>query len=186
MAPQPNHLSYPSFITSFIKIGFQAFGGSATTASLMEQFIGDRLSKQQIHAAYAYALILPGASQVAIVSNVGYRLKGRWGALVATICYLLPSLSLITAFAVVYFGFTGGTHTTTHLSGVLAALAGIMLSNSQRVGKSNATSSWMWVPVLCAFVASFLLHINATLILLCSGTAAMSLYLLAKRPHIWR
>ncbi len=184
MTPPPNYLSYSSFIASLIKIGFQAFGGSATTAALMEQFIGDRLSKQQIHAAYAYALILPGASQVAIVSNVGYRLKGRWGAVVATICYLLPSLSLITAFAAVYFGFTSGTHVTTHLSGVLAALAGIMLSNSQRVGKSNATSRWMWGPVVCAFGASFLLHINATLILLCTGTAAMSIYLLVNKSSI--
>src|SRR5882724_745828 len=113
-------VSWKEITSVCVRIGARSFGGWSTTVLMLEkELVGERnvLTKEQLHGAVAYAQVLPGATQVAIVSNVGYKLRGIPGAFVATACYLLPALSLITMFAFLYFHFAYGSNVMAHMDG---------------------------------------------------------------------
>jgi chromate transporter len=142
-----HNLNWGYIARVFVKTGMYSFGGWATTALLLEkelQIDCKVITAKQLNGAVAYAQILPGATQVAIVSNVGYRLRGIPGALVATTCYLLPALTLITLFAFLYFQFAAGSGIMSHMGGLIAALGGVILANAYNIGKRHATNHWLW------------------------------------------
>jgi chromate transporter len=162
----------------FAKIGATSFGGWSTTSLLLEKELVDRrkiLTQNQLKGGVAYAQILPGATQVSIVSSAGYHLGGFSGALVATVSYLLPAISLITAFAFIYFHFAhDSSKLLEHLDGLVAALSGIILANAYKIGSKHITTQpWLWVCVALAFVASLWFGVNALLIILSFGIGGL-------------
>lgn len=160
----------------FLKTGAYSFGGWTTTALLLEKELVVRrkvITKDQFQCALAYAQILPGATQVAIVSHVGYKLRGISGAFLTTTCYLLPALSLITVFAVAYFHFMQGSQFSSHLGGLIAALGGVIFANAYQIGKHHVTHWVMWAFIFAAFAAKLWFEINVVLILLLFGAAGL-------------
>jgi chromate transporter len=99
---QSSKISAIELALIFLKTGAFAFGGWSTTIVLIEKHLGAMtpdVASIDIKGAASYAQILPGATQVAIVSNVGYQLQGIKGAFVATISYLTPAITLMVLFA---------------------------------------------------------------------------------------
>jgi chromate transport protein ChrA len=153
-AVERRQLSYAEIFSRFFSIGCQAFGGWSTTALLLEKhFVHEHKAITETHlkGAVTYAQILPGATQIALVANVGYRLGGQLSALVAAVAYLIPATVLMTTFAAVYFHYARGHNLAPHLDGLVAGLAGIILANAYRIGKKYATTAWLWTAVLLAF-----------------------------------
>ena len=163
----------------FVKTGASSFGGWSTTSLLLEKELVDKrnvLTPSQLKGGVAYAQILPGATQVSIVSNVGYRLRGLKGAFVATISYLLPAIGLITIFAVIYFHFAhDGSKLVEHLDGLVAALSGVILANAYKIGSKHTTKTWMWLLVGMVFAVKLWLGINALLIVIVFGLGGLVL-----------
>jgi chromate transporter len=170
-------ISYRQMVQIFLRTGSLSFGGWSTTALLLEKELVNKrkiLSAQQLKAATAYAQILPGATQVAIISNVGYQLRGIKGSLVATVSYLLPAVSLIMVFAVLYFHYASGVNITKYLDGLTAALGGVILANSYRIGSKHVNHPALWALVGLAFVAQYWLHVNALIIIVVFGLAGLT------------
>lgn len=163
----------------FVKTGASAFGGWSTTALLLERELVDArklLDTHDIKGATTYAQILPGATQVSIVANVGYRLRGWRGAVMATVAYLLPSMGLITLFAALYFGVVhDASNLLAYMDGLIAALAGVILANAYKIGSKHTTKLWLWLLVLLAFAAKLWLGMNALLILVIFGAVGLLL-----------
>jgi chromate transporter len=163
----------------FLRTGATSFGGWATTSLLLEKELVTKrklLTEHQIKGAATYAQILPGATQVAIVSNVGYQLRGFFGALTATVFYLLPAISLITLFAMLYFQFaTDSSRLDEHLDGLVAALSGIILANAYKIGGKHVSKGWLWVLVGVAFLANAWLDVNALVIIIGFGVTGLIL-----------
>jgi chromate transporter len=160
----------------FLRVGARSFGGWSTTSLLLEkELVTQRkvISKAQLHGAVAYAQILPGATQVAIVSNTGYKLRGVPGAFLATACYSLPALSLITLFAVLYFHYAQGPQFVNHLGGLIAALGGVIFANAYNIGKRHVTHPALWLFVAAAFVARLIFGVNAVLVIIGFGAVGL-------------
>lgn len=160
----------------FFRVGARSFGGWSTTALLLEkELVTQRkaITKVQLHGAVAYAQILPGATQVAIVSNAGYKLRGIPGAFLATACYLLPALSLLTIFAALYFRYAQGSQFVNHLGGLIAALGGVIFANAYNIGKRHVTHPALWLFVASAFIARLFLGINAVFIIVGLGAIGL-------------
>lgn len=161
----------------FLKIGATAFGGWSTTAVLLEKETAKLSPQPQLRGAIAYAQLLPGATQVAIVANVGYQLRGFAGALLATTSYLLPAMSLITVFAGIYFTYVHNlTNLGSRLDGLVAALAGIILANAYKIGEKHATHSFLWFCGILACTVRLWLHINPIFILMFFGVCGLAYY----------
>lgn len=179
MKTQTQHkLSLAEIARMFMKIGATAFGGWSTTAVMLEkELVTERgiLKEKQLHGAVAYAQILPGGTQVCITSNVGYRLHGFRGAFVATVSFLVPGISMIALFAVVYFKVAQqNAHLTDHLGGLVAALSGLILANAIHIGSKHAKSAPLWSAIIIAFAAKVFLHINVLAIMLAFGIIGLA------------
>jgi len=172
-------VNYVELIGVFAKTGASAFGGWSTTALLLEKELVENrklLEPHDIKGATTYAQILPGATQVSIVANVGYRLHGFVGACMATATYLLPSIGLITLFAIAYFHFADNTsNLMVHMDGLVAVLAGVILANAYKIGSKHTTKAWLWMLIVLAFVLKLWLGVNALLIIVMFGLSGLIL-----------
>lgn len=179
-----NSIPYFRMFLIFLKTGAFSFGGWSTTVVLLEKELGNtapKVTSIDLKGAATYAQILPGATQVAIVSNVGYQLRGFSGALVATLSYLFPAISLMTAFAWIYFGYMHQSNVLTYFDGLIPALAGIILANAYRIGSKHVTHPMMWGVVIAACLSLLVLKIHALVIILTYGIVALLLSLYLKR-----
>ncbi len=164
-------------IQTFLKTGTISFGGWSTTAVLLEKELGSKTYRHNpvdLKVSITYGQILPGATQVAIVSNTGYQLKGFIGALLATVSYLLPAVSLVTLFAIIYFGYLQERNITDHMGGLIAALSGIILANACRIGRKHVTHPLLWALIAGVCLAQVFAHMNALLIILIFGAAGLA------------
>lgn len=171
-------------LKTFIRIGSQSFGGWSTTVVLIDKALDSHTFKPasvDLKAATAYAQILPGATQVALVSNVGYQIKGFRGALLATVSYLIPAVALIIVFAFVYFRFLHSSDILDYLGGLIAALCGIILANAYKIGSKHVTHPVMWLLVVAACLALLLLQIHALAIILTFGGAGLAIAIIQRR-----
>lgn len=176
--------TYGRIAILFLKIGARAFSGWPAAALIVEKDLVEKerlLTKKQYQGAFAYAHFIPGATQIAFISHVGYSLKGFFGATVATMCYLLPALSLMLLFAVVYFRYLQGMHFAAHIAGISAALSGILLANAYRIGKSGMSHTLLWLAVVAAFVMRLCLDINAAVIILAFGIGGVCISVMQTR-----
>lgn len=161
----------------FLKTGALSFGGWSTTVVLLEKEFGRTLPEAtsvDFKGAASYAQILPGATQIAIVSNVGYQLQGIKGALIATISYLLPAILLMTLFAWLYFGYLHQANILKYLDGLIPALAGIILANAYRIGDKHVTHPMMWGLIITACLLLLVFKIHALIIIMTYGVIALS------------
>jgi chromate transporter len=165
----------------FVRIGARAFGGWPTTTLLLEkEFVDKRgcLTQQQVYGAVAYAQILPGATQVAIVSNVGFRLRGVRGAVTATCFYLLPAVTLFVLFGWWYFRFGTGSY---HMESLVATLGGVILATAFKIGHRHADRTPLWGLAFVAFAARLWLHVNTVIIILLFGGVGLLTTFMAQR-----
>src|SRR3954471_24954910 len=94
-APFPSLLS---LFLDFLKIGATAFGGFMALISVVQHQIVDRrklLPQSEMLDGISLATVLPGPVAVNVVAYVGYRLRGRLGALICAAGVILPSFILI-------------------------------------------------------------------------------------------
>lgn len=174
---QSKEISPTKLALVFLKTGAFSFGGWSTTVVLLEKELGRALPEAtsvDLKGAASYAQILPGATQVAIVSNVGYQLQGIKGAVIATISYLFPAILLMTLFAWLYFGYLHQANILKYLDGLIPALAGIILANAYRIGNKHVTHPVMWGLVITACLLLLVLKIHALIIILGYGVIALS------------
>jgi chromate transporter len=170
-----NHATFTSYgyiARVFLKIGAQAFGGWPMVPLLVEKELvqkDHRLTKRQLEGAFATAYFIPGATQVAYISNVGYQLRGFTGATLATVCYLLPALVLMVLFAAIYFRYWQGAHFAGRMASLGAALGGVILASAYRIGKSHVSHPFLWVLVMGALGLKLWLGLNTVMIILVFG-----------------
>ena len=178
-------VSYGYMTRLFFRVGATAFGGWSTTALLLEKELvaTQHITKAHLHGAVAYAQVIPGATQVQIVSNIGYRLKGARGAVLAAACYVTPALMLFLAFSLLYFRYVPHGQIVSHLGGVAAALGGVLFANAYRVSKMHVTHPSMWLLVILAATLKLWLGFSPILIVLVFGLGALALSLWAVRKQ---
>ncbi len=142
------NLSLTQLCRIYFKIGSQAYGGWSTTYLLLEkEFASKRklLSKEQLRTAMAAGQALPGPAQVIVAAQAAYFLKGVKGSLLATIIYLVPSLTLTLLFCFIYFNYFAQSHIANYTIGIQAAVGGIIIGNAYKIARHNASSPMPWI-----------------------------------------
>ena len=144
------------FLT-FLKIGSLAFGGYMALISVIENVIVKKhnlISHNDMLDGVSLANLLPGPMAVNVVAFTGYKIKGRTGALVATIAVILPSFLLILGLSYVYFNYGEIINFTTVFQGFMPAVAAIVFSVAWRLGKKTIIGK---IEILIAITATLVL-----------------------------
>ena len=88
--------------SSFFKIGGLTFGGGLAMLPMLQREVIDKyrwVNEEQLLDIYAIGQCTPGIIAINTASMIGFRKRGVWGSIIATLGMVTPSLVLITALA---------------------------------------------------------------------------------------
>lgn len=150
------------FRTFFI-IGSITFGGGyAILPILIREIVEKRqwISEKEMLDYFAVSQCTPGIICVNISTFMGYRRKGFWGALAATIGVILPSLIIITVIAAILSNFSDILWVQHAFAGVRIAVSALIASTVWNLCKTNVRT-WLKAAIaVLAFVTVGLLRFS--------------------------
>lgn len=141
---------------TFLKIGSLAFGGYMALISVIENTIVKKLKliqHQDMLNGISLANLLPGPMAVNVVAFVGYKIRGRIGAVVATTAVIIPSFILILGLSYIYFNFGEVINFKSVFQGFIPAVAAIVFSVAWRLGKKTITGKTELFFAIIAIIA---------------------------------
>ncbi|KUK11137.1 MAG: Chromate transporter [Clostridia bacterium 41_269] len=138
MGGDEKRISSWEFFLLFVKIGIFTIGGGYVMIPLMQkEFVEKRklMSVEEFLNIIALAQCGPGGVAINASTVVGYRIKGYWGALLATAGTVFPSFLaiLLLAFYLLKHGNAEGIEK--FLLGARPAVVGLLLASSYSLGK---------------------------------------------------
>lgn len=99
---------YLELLWSFLQIGLFSIGGGYAAMPLIQAQVVEQhgwLSMNEFIDLVTIAEMTPGPIAVNSATFVGIRIAGPWGAVVATLGCILPSLFIVSALAFIYFRY---------------------------------------------------------------------------------
>lgn len=156
----------------FLQIGATAFGGLGASLTLMERELVDKrqiLTRADISEALTYTKLLPGSTGPQVASYLGYKLGGWFGSALATAAFVLPPAAAMVVLAALYVAATALPAAGPAVHGLTAAVVGILLATTYRLGKTNIQEPLTLGIALAAFVGGAFLNVNAGLMVVVAG-----------------
>ncbi len=114
-----------ALFVSFFKVGILTFGGGYAMLPMLQREVVERrgwITEEEILDCYAIGQCTPGVIAVNTATFVGFRQKGVWGAIVATLGVITPSLFIITVLAKVIRRFSDFTIVKHAFAGIRVAV----------------------------------------------------------------
>ncbi|HSS19706.1 MAG TPA: chromate transporter [Pyrinomonadaceae bacterium] len=145
---------------SFLKIGTVGFGGGlAVIAQIRTLAVQQRrwLSEQEFAAGFALAQTLPGTAAGNTATYVGLKIRGWRGAVVSITGFILPSMLMMIALAILYRHLRYLPDTDRLFHGLNAAVVALIIVTAWRMGRNTLIKPWQWILAFssCIVVAFF-------------------------------
>lgn len=172
---------------SFLKIGLVGFGGGiAVLAQIRTLTVRKRhwLTDAEFAEGVALAQALPGTSAGNSVTYIGVRLRGWRGAVAAMSGFILPSMLIMIALAILYkhvHNFAGSERFFHGLNGAVVAL---ILVTAWRMGKNILTRQWQWLLAVLSFLAVAIF--DATVLEVVFAAGLIGIYIDSFGEKQWR
>lgn len=132
----------------FAKIGISSFGGGLS-AWVYREMVDRRpwITEDEFLSAVTMSQILPGANIVNLALQIGYRLRGGIGSIVAVLSLLIPPMIIVIllGMALTAIGHIGWLHD--FLEGLAAAAIGLSASVGLRSARRAMRLGW-WPSIL--------------------------------------
>jgi chromate transporter len=114
---------------AFLKIGVVTFGGGYTIMPVLErELVNGRgwVTMDEIIDYYTIGQITPGVIAVNLASFIGYKRHGVAGAVVATIGFILPGITLVTLAGILLSNFSNIPVVRNAFSGIRLAVGALI------------------------------------------------------------
>jgi chromate transporter len=170
----------------FLHIGTVAFGGLGAALALIERELVTKrpwLTAAEVTEALTYTKLLPGSTVVQVVAYLGYTLGGWPGSAVATVAFVFPSALLMLALAAAYVSATAVPALRHAINGLTAAVVGMLLATTYRLGKANIPDRITLGMALASIVAGVVVGMSAAVIVVVAGLLGIGLYALPLRQQ---
>ena len=173
---------------SMLKIGCSAFGGGYAIIALLEnEFISKRnwIDHDEFLDVVAIAESTPGPIAINVATYIGYKLKGVFGAVVATVGMCLPSFVIMYLVSLFYEQLMEITLVAAAFKGIqicvvyLIASAGLkMLKKMKKTPQNIIVFSVTCIGmILCTL---FDIHISSVWFILAAGVLGLSIFFIKK------
>jgi len=176
------HQTYISIFLRFLKFGFLAWGGPFAQIAMIRQELVEEekwITPERFNRVLAVYQALPGPEAHELCVYFGMVARGRIGALLAGLGFMLPGFVLMLALSWFYvaIGISSPVFQAVFL-GMQPAVAALIVRAVHRIGgHALHNSNWLWVIAFTAALAQ-LFGVNFLIILLVSGF----IYTFAQRP----
>ena len=157
---------------SFLKIGLVGFGGGiAVLAQIRALTVRKRhwLTDSEFAEAVALAQSLPGTSAGNSVTYIGVRLRGWRGAIAAMGGFILPSMLIMIALAIMYKHVHTLAGSERFFHGLNGAVVALILVTAWRMGKNILTARWQWLLAVLSFLAVAILEATVLEVVFAAG-----------------
>ena len=158
------------------QLSLLAFGGANSVIPEMQRQVVDVrhwMTPHEFAALYALAQAAPGPNMM-VVSLVGWRVAGLWGALVTTVAIALPSSILTLLVSGAWYRFKDSPWRNAVQAGLQPVTAGLIMASAALLIGST-TVDWTTAVVTAAAMALFILNkLHPLLILACAAAAGAS------------
>jgi len=140
---------------AFFTIGALTFGGGYAMLPMLEREIVAKhkwSTSEELLDYFAIGQCTPGVIAVNTATFVGYKTKGIWGGIVATLGVVSPSIVIITVIAMVLSNFMDNPWVMHAFAGIRVAVCALIVSSVIKLAKSNVKKYWHIALAICAFV----------------------------------
>jgi chromate transporter len=160
----------------FLKLGAVAYGGPAMMGQIKQKVVGEYkwLKESEFLQGMALCQLIPGATMVQIVTYVGYRLRGFWGALLSSIAFVLPAFVVLIILSTLYFKM----QTLPFIQVLFKVLGTIVIALILNAGISLGKSilkDWKVILISVLSFVAFFYRLNVLLVFLFAAVAALLL-----------
>jgi len=171
--PQPKS-SLSELAILFLKLGTIAFGGPAAHVAMMRQEVVGRLkwlTDEEFLDLYGAANVIPGPNSTELAIHIGYVRAGWAGLIVSGVCFIVPAMLIVLAFAWLYVRYGQLPEVAYLLYGVKPVIMAIVLHALWQLSKAAVKNLWLGALGLIGLVSAFL-GVNELLILFAIGCVA--------------
>ncbi len=168
--------------TRVFKLGATAYGGPAMISQIKEAAVNRYgwVKEGEFMRGVALCQLIPGATMVQIVTYIGYRVRGIWGALAAAVAFILPAFIALLALSAIYFKFHSLWFIQALFKGLGAIVVAIILNACITFGKSILKD---WKVVLIAVLSFFAFFFQWNFVLIFVLAAVVGFVLRPKIPQ---
>jgi chromate transporter len=127
------------FLT-FFKLGATTFGGGHAMVSMLKESVIDKkkwISNDELLEICAIAESTPGAIAVNSATFIGYKVAKFWGAIMATLGLVAPSIIIITIISFFVDEFLALEYVTYAFMGIRCAVGVLILFAAIKLFKGN-------------------------------------------------
>ncbi|MBR4198862.1 MAG: chromate transporter [Bacteroidales bacterium] len=159
---------------SFFKIGTFTIGGGYAMIPLMEDILVDKrqwIDKEEFMNILSISQAMPGVFAVNMATNIGYKLKGVRGSVVAVLGNILVPVAIILLLAIFFRQFRENQVIEAIFKGLRPAVVALIAAPVFSMAKT-ARISWQnfWIPILSALLI-WLLGVSPVIVILVAGLA---------------
>ena len=157
---------------TFFKIGAFTLGGGYAMIPIIEEEVVNKhkwATREEMLDLIAVAQSCPGVFAINISTFIGYKLRGKRGALCTTLGTALPSFIIILIIALFFHRFMDVPWIAAMFRGIRPAVVALIaaptftLAKNAKIGLSNC-----WIPIASAMLI-FALGVNPIYILIAAG-----------------
>ncbi|MCI0550688.1 MAG: chromate transporter [Anaerolineae bacterium] len=176
----PPRESYPRLFLRFLRFGLLAWGGPVAQIAMIRQELVEEerwISPERFNRILAVYQVLPGPEAHELCVYFGMLARGRIGAILAGLGFMLPGFLLM--FALSWFYVTYGVNSPIFAGifyGFQAAVAALIVRAVHRIGGHALNDRWLWGIAIFSGIAQWL-GLNFLLTLSLAGL----IYTLVKR-----
>lgn len=175
-----------TLFTSLLYISAFTFGGGFVIVTFMKRRFVDKLGwldEQEMLDMTALAQSSPGPIALNAAIQVGWRVGGAVGMVIATIATILPPMIILTVVSIFYSAFANNEYVALVLKGMQAGVAAVIADVVCDLGgKVLKTKSWIHIALmLAAFIATCFLDVNVIFVILASALIGVILSLIDRR-----
>ena len=153
---------------AFFRTGIFTFGGGLAMMPMLQKELIEKkhwLSEEDLIDYYAIGQSTPGIIAVNVATFVGYRQAGVFGAIIATLGIISPSIIIITILAGTINSISEYPRVQAALKGINVAVAALLTTVIIKFAKKTIKNVWNVLYMLLAFVCIFWFKVPSFIII---------------------
>lgn len=161
---------------AFARIGACTFGGGYAMLPMLEREIVNRYhwaTSEDLLDYFAIGQCTPGIIAVNTATLVGYKCRGVWGGVAATLGVIFPSIVIILAIAMVLGNFMHMEAVAHAFAGIRIAVCALIAGTVIKLSRTAIRKWWQAALAVLGFVAAAVVNISTIYIVLATIAGAV-------------
>lgn len=157
---------------AFAKIGAVTFGGGYAMLPILQRDIVEKhkwVTEDELMDYFAIGQCTPGVIAVNTGTFVGYKIKGIFGGIAATLGVIFPSIVIITIISAFISNFSEFEVVQYAFNGIRVCVCVLIFNAVIKLSKNALIDKWAWAIFLVVFALSFFFDVSATILIVVSG-----------------